>query len=150
MGHPFCKRIEQVISPTLAVRGIASPIMPDVARRRFGRLAVGLVLVAALTAWLPVRRVGAGALASSAPLKEDGRGTSQAAARARPFAGRAGRHARQAGGMNGMTWDESTFGEPTRLRRVGGRRMRSPRPVAHSGLSVATPDDLRRGLDRSH
>lgn len=142
MGHHVRKRIEHVISPAPAVQGVDPSTTPDAERRRVGKLAVGLILMAALTAWLPVRRVVAEAFPSG--------GDSGPGAAARPFAGRARRHVRRAYGLNGKAWGDTAFIEPARPLRISGRRMRSPRPVAHSGISITTPDSLRRGLDRSH
>ncbi|WP_108444823.1 hypothetical protein [Halomonas denitrificans] len=151
MGPHVRKRTESAFSPATALQGVGSPILPDAARRRFGRLTVGLVLMASLAAWLPARRLQAEVPPSGDALVPPGRGETRVAARARPFAGRARRHTRKAGGLSGTRWRDEALIEPARPpQRLGGRRQRPSRPLAHSGLTVATPDGLRRGLDRSH
>lgn len=146
MEPHVCKRTESVTSPATAAQGVGSPVIPDTARRRFGKLAVGLMLMATLSAWLPGPGVRAEASPSGDALPSDTR----VAARARPLAGRARRHTRKAGRLKVQTWRDATLVEPARPpQRLGGRRRRPPRPLAHSGLSVTTPNALRRGLDRS-
>ena len=122
-------RTEHAIDPTTVIHKDDLPLVPDAERRRFFRLAGGLLLVTAAT------------VALVSPLRAE-EVTPRSKARAKPFGGRARRRDRQ-------DWDDMEFIEQVKLQpRKSGRRLRYHNPVASSGSSHSKSSDSRN-LDRS-
>ena len=130
-------RTEHAIDPTTMSHRDDQPLLPDTERRRFIRLAGGLLLITATTVVL------VGPLRAEVMVPKDN-------ARGKPFAGRARRRDRKARGLDRQDWNDMSFIEQVELHpRKGGRRLRYPKPVASSRGMGTQPPDLRRRLEGS-
>lgn len=129
-------RIEHAIDPATVMHKEDHPLLQDAERRRFFRLAGGLLLITATTVAL-VRPLRA----------EEVRPRSEA--RAKSFGGRVRRRDRKARGLERQDWDDMEFIEQVKLQpRKSGRRLRYHKPVASSGSS-RSPSPDSRSLDRT-